>query len=1155
MATSITPQIIGPEGVARTSLTFSTTIGSRFFTGTCDASTVDLEVSVNGTAYTQDPDLVSFDGTTWMVPNPASYPDGLALTAGTNTILVRAVTASGSVSSPASVTVRLVRGDDASLVAETPTKVSVEQLDGSVRVTVDAPSDTSNLRGINFYASLYEGGGATGYIRVNIEPVGSGTTVEETSTVGTFEVEADVARAQDGSPAADPLYAKYVGTQVDADGATFQSDFSETLEVPETAVRLRTTVTLESVATVTQYSFLHSRAATPSSDPPTVNVGAFAAAPTSDPLYYVVTAVYFDPTSLLEVESAFSAEVVGHPLVVSTAVGTFPVVTRQQIIRNTTEAIYRSNPQVKVEPGSVLRDTFIDPFASEATRLRFIIDFLHRAQSFPGLLGVDDPAGTGSSVPVSTSTYKQALKQAFGLTTDTDAQAVIDRAFESLASNYGIYRRSGRFARGEVTFYTTRRPTRTIQIPLGTTVSGGSAEFKTTASASFPYERLAQLYDPTTSRYKVTVSVQAAAVGSAGNIAAGQVRKVVSGVTGLSVVNSGSMFGGTDQETNRELATRAMNALASVDSGTARGYLQTAADVPGVVQANVVSAGDDLMVRDLDANGVHRGGKVDVWVQGQNLATVTDTFAFARSEARNIHFVVIGDPANLLFQAIDPALSQGTPIVEMLDDATLGLGLRNVTTGESFDLTGVVISSFNLVQLSTDVVQPTVTLTDVVLGDYRRITGNTFVLPRQPVRSISTITGAASGELPTTTYRLVHPKDPLGEGLSELAGDYVEITPVDDGSGGLIPSGGTVSVSDESHVLVGVYPEYLDNIGADPLSVVVKSADGLTTYRGPNDPSGFSDYTLVDGDETTPISVVRTTTGDIASGATVLISYDHDENFVVTYTTNVIVGVVQDAVDARKHVTADVLAKEAVEVPVDITATVILVRGAEQSSVDSSIRTSLANKFARLRLGDPIRQSDIVAIIEGTTGVSYVEVPLTTLVRQEGSTVVRESLRTDQAGDVTYIAAWSNATVSTWLIEGELAAATTDGGGPEGAYRAVFQDDVPLTLVTSSPSTSLPATTGRSFIIGAEGISIPGLSDDVTLAAAGYTTTSAMEAQRIVLTANRVLLSTGVDDSPANHVYGITYVVGTDAGAKNIDTSAAEYLSLGNVEFTFDEDR
>lgn len=1157
MATSITPLVLGPDGVLRSVLQFSTTVGERFFSGTVDATTIDMEVSIAGGAYTRDTDYVVFDGTSWYVPNPEAFPEGLALEAGSNTILVRAITSNGSVSSPATIVVQLVQSDAVSIVASTPTGVSVEQLDGSVTITVGAPSDVTNFRGINYYASLYEGGGVTGYTRVNLELVDSGTTVESTTEVGSLTIDSDVLLNGDGTQVADPMYVEYVGSQVNTEGTVLQADFSERLLLPETATKVRSSLLLESVTTTTTYAFNHVRTGTRTSTPPTSYVGAFAAIPTTDPLYYVTTAVYYDPVALTEIESAFSIEVVAHPLSVSSAVGSFPVVTQLQIRRDTVASINRSNPQVRVDPGSVLRDTFIDPFVSEASRLRFIVDFLHQAQSFAGLLQVDDPQNTGVSAPVATSAYKMALKQAFwlGQAKNTEVQAIIDRAFESLASNYGIYRRAGTFARGEVTFYTTKTPNATILIPLGTIVSGGTTQFKVLSAKSIPFADRGRYYDPTSGRYQVTVSVQATVVGSAGNVAAGQVRKVVSGVTGLSVTNTGDMFGGDGQETNRQLATRALNALASVDSGTARGYLQTAADVPGVVQAQVVSAGDDLMLRDLDASGVHRGGKVDVWVQGENLATVTDAFAFAREVAKDVHFVVVGDPTNLIFRAVDSRLSAGQPIVEMLDDQAQSLGLRNATTGDYFDLTGVLITSFDTVQLSTDVVQPAVTLSDVVLGDYRRQTGNLFTFTRQPVTSVTSVTGALAGVLPTEAYKLVHVSDPLGLGRSTLAGDYLEITPVSDGAGGWLPSGGSVSVSDEEHVLIGEYPEYLDNVGADPLTITVTSADGLTTYRGPDDPSGVSDYTIINGDETTPYAIQRVSTGNILSGEMVLVSYDHDENFSVAYTTNVIVSVTQEAVNARRHVTADVLVKEGVNVPVDIAATVILTQGSQVSTVNTAIRTNLANFFERLRLGDPVRQSDVLGVLEGTSGVSYVEVPLTTMIRQEGSTVVRDALRTSQAGDSTYLAGWSSATVSVWLVKQELAAATTNGGGPSSEFRGVFQDDVALTLITASPSTALGVGIGNAYIIGADGISITGYSDDATLNLEGWSTSAELETQRQLLTANRVIVTTSVDDSPTEHTYSATYIVGVDTGAKNITPSQAEYLTVGNVEFTFDEDR
>lgn len=1151
MASPITPLILGPDGVLSTSLQFSTTISSRFFTGTVDASAVDMEVSIRGGAYTRDPDYMVFDGTSWMVPNAGAFPDGLDLDAGSNVILIRAVTAVGGVSTPATINIHLVQPSDVQFVALPLTNISVEQKDGSVQITVDAPTDTTFFRGVSFYASLYEGGGATGYTRISVSPVSSGTTVEELSDLGTATLDALVALDGEGNPAADPLLVEYIGQQVSSDGTVLQSDFDQSFNIPETTTALRTSISVSAVRQVTQYSFDHSRTASTTSDPPTIFVGTFAAAPKTDPLYYVVTAVYYDPNLLVEVESSFSAEVVGHPLTVTTIAGTFPVVSRQQIVRNVIEAIFRSNPQIKVEPGSVLRDTFIDPFAAQAEQLRFIVDFLHRAQSFTGLLSVDDPAGTGSSVSVGSSTYKLALKKAFGLTKDSDVQGVIDRAFEALCANYGVFRRPGRFARGEVTFYTTKQPTRTIPITLGATVSGGSISFRVSSAKTISVDNIGRIFDPISGRYQVTLPVQATTVGSAGNIAAGQVRKVISGVTGLFVVNASSMFGGDDQETNHDMATRAQNALASVDSGTARGYLQIAADVPGIVQAEVVSAGDSLMMRDMDSLGVHRGGKVDVWAQGENIATVTDSFAFERDVARDVHFVVIGNPLNLTFRAIDTTLTIGHPIVEMIDNEGAGFGLRNASTGLWFDLTGVTLVSFDTIQLDTSIAQPPVTLTDVVFGDYRRITGNTFVLTRQPVREIQSVVGEASGTLPTTAFHLVYPDDPLLNGRSGIAGTYVEITPVSDGAGGLIPTGGTVVVTIEAHVLTGLYPEYLDRIGVDPLTVVVSSADGLTTFRGPDDPSGVSDYTVIDGDSITPVAIQRIATGVIVSGDSVRVAYQHAENFTATYTTNVIVRVAQDAVNAKRHATADVIVKEAVEIPVDIAGSVVLTVGSDQSTVDTSIRTNLGNLFASLRLGIPVRQSDIVGVIEGTPGVSYVAVPLTTMIRQAGATVVREALATG----ATYIAGWSVPTVSVWLIGAALSSATTDGGGPDGDFRGVFQDDVAMILVPSSPGTVLRVSAGRAFIIGVAGASIPALSDDATLITAGYTTPDAIASRRASLTGNRILVSTPVSDAAVNHSYSVTYIVGVSSGVMNIPAGKAEHLVLGNVEFTFTEDQ
>lgn len=1150
MATD-TPTIFGPDGIARTVLVFSTNSGSRFLSGTVStANAVAVEVSINGGAFDADPDLVVFDGVDWTVPNPAAYPDGLYLTPGVNTVAVRSVALSGVVSNTATATITYVPG--VSALAPSPTNVSVLRRDRSIVVSCEpGASAAGTLVGINVYAADAAGGGTTGYTRINIDTVTTGSAVEETAGVGSSENEYLVERNPDGSPAADPLYAVITGQQRDESGNVLSDDMASVFTVPETAVRLRTTVSVVSVRVFTSYSFEHSRTATATSTPPTVFVSSFATLDETVPLYYVVTAVYYDESTQSEVESPFSAEVAGNPLRVSAQVGSFPVVSRQVIVRDTIASILRTNPQLRVDPGSVLRDTFIDPFANEAERLRFIVDFLHRAQSFAALLLVDDPTGSGTSIPVASSNYKSAMKAAFRLNNDTDVQDIVDRSFEALASNYGVFRRPGRAARGEVTFFTTRRPTESTIIPVGATVAAGSVTFGVVQSATISLAQLASFYDPVTRRYAVTVAVQAAEGGSAGNVAAGQVRRVVTGPTSLSVVNASAMFGGTNQETNAELAARARNALASVDSGTKQGYLQTAADVAGVLRASVVSAGDELMMRDL-YEGRHIGGKVDVWVQGDAGATVTDVFAFQYDVANDVHFEVVGDVSDLRFRAVDPDLSESTPIVQLLDAPTIGYAFRNATTGEVFDLTGATIVRYDTVQLDTAIPQPVVTLTDVVLGDYRRARGNDYVFRRQPVVSVTSVVGTLSGSLSDDTFTVYRPDDPLLLGGSTLASDALRIVPT-----GGIPSGGVVQVTDEEHTMVGEYTEFLDSLGVDVLTIVVTDLAGTTTYATSGDPSGFYDYAVVPGTATTPTAIVRVPTGRIADGEPVLVSYQHGENFSVTYVVDQVPGQVQSAVDARRHVTADVLAKAAVPWSVELTMTVVLAQGAQRSRVDADVQSAVAALFDARRLGDPLRQSDVIAAVESVPGVSYVIVPLTRMAVAENSTILRDPVRSADVGDSVYLSAWSSATVSVWLLTDALTAVPQDAGGSGSNFRSVTQDDVDMTLVNTSPDVEMVRGAGRAYIVGADGVVVPGLTDDATLRAEGHTTEAEILAARAAITGGRVVVSTTVDDAPSNHAYTATYRVGVDARVYDMDPGPAEYLTLADdgLVITYDEDR
>lgn len=1144
----MTPQILGPDGVMRDSIEFSTTLESRFLTGTMSPNTVDMQVSLNGGDWTNDPALVSFEQDTWTVPNPEFNPDGLELMRGSNSIRVRTISPSGDASPPAEAHIRLTGESDLGVQAEAPTNVLVEQRDETVILRVSR-IDQEGFRGINVYASRFEGGGVTGYQRLNVSLVTASRATQRTKDLGRVEVDSDIA------PSGEELSFLVEGFQLNPAGQILQQDVQETLPIPPDTSRLRSRFHLEAVDVIEELVFEHNRRGNENSDTPTIAIGEFASLNSDEPLYYVISAVYFDDEAGVEFESAFSPEVVGRPLRVRATIGNLPVLKEGQIAESLAAAILRSNPQVRVDEGSGLRDLVIDPFATEAERMRFIFDFMVRSRSPSQLLSIDDPQNTGESAPVETSAYKLALKQAFQIRSNREVQLLIDAAFEAYASNYGVFREGGVPARGEVVFFTRTRPTRTLPIPLGSIVQAGSQQFRTTQAAEISLSQLASFFDPSTGRYRVTVPVRAVEPGVSGVVAAGQIRRIVSSLPGLSVINNSPTFGGREVETNRRLIERARRRLASVDSGTEQGLKSIAAASQGVQRAEVVAFPNDLMQRDLDSQGVHRGGKVDLWVQGESLGTVSDTLAFRFDVASNIQFRVFGDPQELRFQAIDPDISPQNPIIEVLDYPDQGYRLFNATTGEVFDLGGVVIESYNTIRLNALLPQPSVSLSDVVLGSYRRMSGSEVNLTRQPVSSILSVVGSVSGTFPERAYALKRVDSPLLSGRSVLAKDVLEIRPFEDEEGNSVPVVGGIAVQNEPHVMLEGVREPLGNLGAFFLTVEVTDTTGTIVYKGPNHPSGDSDYTILLGDETTPLSLLLTPDSDIADGQEVLVSYSHDENITVTYQTNLTIASVQSDVDSRKNITGDVLVKSAIPVPVDIQATVVLNQGTPPERANRDIRTNLTNFLSSLRLGEPLRQSDVVNIIKNTAGVSYVVLPLSLMVRQKGSQVVRERLKTDLIGNATLVQSLSTTTNLVWLLNDPLDSATTIAGGPENEYRNVFEDDLPLELLPASAlMQALSAAPGRAYILGDTGAVIPGVSDDSTLLMDGVAS-NRLARERRTRTSNRVLVSLPAGDSPTNHQYTVTYIVGRDRGVKNIHPGDAEHIVPGEFLFVKDEDR
>lgn len=1148
------PKFYNISNTLTENLYLTTSDNYYFLRGTCDPLTAELKVSIRGSAFTSDPDLVTFENNEFIIPNPSAYPLGLQLFQGDNTVSLRSVLSNGQSTSISQAILKLISSKDTKGSLKPPSAITIEKRDSSVVIKVLGVQNDSVV-GYNFYASTQPGGGPQGYFKINVSPVSIATIEQSETEFSNLELDVETARDDEDVLDAYPQYFNLLATQKDKNNNILQTDFNESVEIDQSYKHIRVEVTLKAVTDDNYFSFEHDRSATYSSIPPTIPNSSFNAILDLDPLYYVVTAVYSLDGVIYE--SSYSPEVAGYPLSITPVLGNLPTVNRQQIVRDTSLSIYRVRPEIDLKPGSVITDVFINPFSVEADKLRFIFDYLDKSRNLAKLLQIDDPNKTGFSIAVSQSPYKQALRQAFYLNSDEAVQAIIDYAFDSLANRAGISRKTGERSRGQVAIYTKVRPTSVNAFGIGTLVSLGGSRFRLTSSATIDPSSSDVNFDPKTGRYSVNVYAQAEDVGSSYNIAQGQVGTIEGGSKGFSVIAVTNFVGGRDSQTNVELARRIQNAYASKDPGTYQGLYEVAVTTPSVEQATIVDAGHDLMLRDV-YNGQHLYGKVDVWVKGEQNANVTDTFAFSFDLSKRTQFEIVGDVNELKFRVVGNVVTPQNPLIEVVSIPEYSLEFKNETKGYNFDLTNVEIIDYNLIQLDSTYNDPTdISLLDVITGYFRYRTSDIHMFERQPVNFINSFSGEVSGDITSELYYLSHRSDPLLLGRGELSEDVLVLS---DPNNEIRIN--TTLVSDEKHVIVNNL-EYLNKIGINPWTIKVYNDRRTVEYVSPYS-SGDPDYTIIESDNKA-IGIQLTSASDIESGQTISVDYYHDENYTVSYNYNALAGIVQSKIDQEKSLSSDVYVKLAYPTEVDIQATIVLKNGLlrNRSAIDSEIRSAIARVFDGLALGQPLRQSDIIQAIDSVSSVSYVNMPLQKMSKAQGSVVVREMINVPEEDGFSKIESWSNSLVYTYILKTPLNWNTVNGGDDSSDFRSVTRNFTSLELVTSTPNQAgypLRGQKNKSFIIGSDGLVIPGFSDDTTLLN-NYTfnTNPVIRDQEILtlrknLTANRVVVTLTKEENPLEYPFYITYVTGESNNASDLDASSLEYFVLGSLDLSYDED-
>jgi len=1155
MATA--PQIALINGTGfTTNLVYTTNMESIFINGTVANNTAAIQVSVNGGAYVADPTLILLTLDNFTIPNPSNYPSGLLLNIGENTINIRTIDIVGGISPVSTVTVTRV----ASIVntsALIPTGISVQRNRNTINVLAAVPNlnistgqpgipSTLQFLGFNFYASTAPGG-TTGYYLINQNPVTTSNSAVTYTQTTPITLPFSTTWAGQTATTPNTRFVRVTITLEDQFNNVLATQLDQAFNVAGYYDNYRLSGTFQDYQLNGYLTFTHDRSGALAG---TLNSEQWTGVQDSSPLYYVVTALYYDPDSQQQIETPYSQEVLGTPLVLDTAIRDLPTRTQLQITLDYIRAIQRVNTDIALIPGSTTRDVSIDPFASEAERIWFLIDFVHRSQSFLTLLQIDDPGNTGTSVAVTSSAYKTALQAALGYNSTTAVQNLIDTQFDKLAANADKFRLPGQPSVGQAVIFVVSAPSQDITVASGTVVSTNGDTATNTPAQSFivggTYVMSAAnplaYYNFNTKQYEITVDITAQVIGAAGNVAAGTIVNIT-GVAGVQVVNRNATVFGTDIETNSQLAARAILGFASVDTGTKGGYEETAASTIGIIKADVVSSGDPLMMRDYDLLRMkHIGGKVDIWIQGIQEATVQDTFAFSFGVAIGVQVEIIS-PTSLIFQVLDSRVTTTSPIIEILNNPLQNLGVYNATVGQAYDLTGVTILSYNTFQINASLTdQPTTNIDDVIYADYRFRINNQFIFTQQPVRSVVSVVGQVSGPLvPTNGFLLYKPDDPLLNGESTIAQNYLQVIQYQG-----VPSGNSITVNNEIHVLIGFQNEPLDSIGINTATVAVYSQDRSKQYAGPS--SVTPDYEIIQGTATTPAQIVRTPDSTIPNGATVSVDYVHDENFTVTYVINELLQQLQQLVNNMRHVTADVLVKQAIQNFINIETTVQLSSGATKDTVDPIIRTAVSLALDTKIIGEGIAQSNVDTAITSSSGVQFNVLPMALMAYADGSIKLRESL----ASSFVLLSSLAIGGNQVFILTQEFENPTVDAGGPATATNGVFQDDVQLTPAISLAQVGTQPK--QAWIIGSEGAIIQGYSDAATLAAQGFLPDQ-IAAQQLHLTANHAVVSLSgagqTPDNPGNHVYTATYEVYGETGSQDIVAADVEFIDLGNMTLTY----
>ena len=590
-----------------------------------------------------------------------------------------------------------------------------------------------------------------------------------------------------------------------------------------------------------------------------------------------------------------------------------------EIMENIINNIHEAMPEVDTKEGTFIRNVFINPTSDEISAIYNDLFRMKMGQSIITAIGDD---------------------------------------LDFLAANYFVVRKEATTSSGKLRFYIANSNKAQseitesdippyIRIPTGTQVSTNATyeqdavAFRTTQVVFYEFNEIKKLpIDSETGFRYLEAAAEAVTAGSAGNVAAGTIVNLQSNIVGINAVkNPFSFVGGQDMEDDVSLTDRVRLAVTGNNIGTKNGYLRYALDQNNVVDAKVVGAGDNKMFRDggyLDDDGNYHwgeGGCVDIYVRGHQALEATYKYTMASG------YVYSNTPYKDIVLPSQPVVSIASITSQTTGETFINADIYEIEQYSYTDESVTAMETFYAVDI----------LWDFSLAD-------TFP-----------DTDYYQNPIGLTATQIATLKSELDEELTNLKAEMTNIAyGIDWSTASTRTTTGSetvhlrkVYINNSVYKLVAKDDSHLDG----RVFVLKNDEIYVRAYVQPDYilKKDTSDYA---GSMTGRDAVHWLNTSKLLLNDTLIINYNYD-----ALITNLQIGV-----DDQRCLTADVLVKQAVEVPIEVVADVKIYNTITKSYIKRTIASAINNHIATSNtLGGKIDTSDIVSLIMQSDYVDSVD--------------------------------------------------------------------------------------------------------------------------------------------------------------------------------------